>query len=65
MERCTFVKGQGPRCCLEAGHKGSHLYRCAGSFCPGYQTPASQAGHPWECVIGPRLVRTQPAQGEG
>jgi len=35
----------GPRCCLPAGHDGSHLYRCSDPRCPGLEYPASAMAH--------------------
>ncbi len=50
IERCSFDhRGVGPRCVLDAGHDGRHLFKCAGATCPGYPWPASAAPHPNGC----------------
>jgi len=36
----------GPKCCLERGHEGPHLYKCCDPNCPGYPYPASVRAHP-------------------
>lgn len=47
--RCGHRWGGGPQCCLEDGHGGPHLFRCAASGCPGRPFPASQMRHPYDC----------------
>lgn len=36
----------GCPCCLERGHAGDHMYKCASKECPGYAWPASENPHP-------------------
>lgn len=47
---CDHRHTRGALCCLEAGHRGSHLYRCGGPLCPGLAWPETPAlRHPESC----------------
>lgn len=48
MARCRHFY-HGAQCCLEAGHSGIHLFKCASPKCPGRQYPASKFCHPVNC----------------
>lgn len=40
-------------CCLERGHDGPHLFKCAGDYCPGLPWIASNTPHPTSCTMPP------------
>jgi hypothetical protein len=65
-QRCTFDHdGNGPQCSVETDdgkHDGPHLFKCAGTNCPGYMWPASVMPHPNSCN---RAVPREPQTKKG
>ncbi len=52
-ERCEHRDGVIQRCCLEPDHAGTHLFKCAGDYCPGLPWIASNTPHPTSCTMPP------------
>lgn len=59
-KRCPVRFRGDVQCCLEKDHKGTHLYKCEGAYCPGYDEPRSVGvGHPYSCVSGDICLETE------
>jgi len=51
--RCEYLGGGSVQCCEPAGHEGGHMYKCAGTYCPGLSWIASNTPHPTQCNVPP------------
>ena len=48
--KCTHRHRLGAKCCLEDGHEGGHLYRCAAPGCQGLTWPPSLSSPHFGCA---------------